>query len=111
MRGRTWIVLGGLVAVAVAVAVAAIVVMYHDRGDLAFSNEGSTEVTVRTGDDEATVSATGGVVFLDYGCSPGDITVEFASGPAVVVPGPVCPEQQIVIRSDGTVELAPAGTS
>jgi hypothetical protein len=107
MRGRTWLVLGGLITVALAATLAT----YNDPGDLAISNESSAEVTVLTGDNEATVPATGGTVLLDYGCTPGDITVKFTSGPAVVVPGPVCPGQQIVVRRDGKVELQPASAN
>lgn len=107
MRGRTWLVSGGLITVALAVTLAT----YNDAGDLSISNESSTEVTVMTGDTKATVPATGGTVLLDYGCTPGDVTVKVASSPAVVVPGPVCPEQQIVIRGDGKVELQPASAN
>ena len=89
-------------------ALAATLATYGDPGDLAISNESSAEVTVLTDDDEAAVPALGGSVVLDYGCTPGDVTVEFASGPAVVVPGPVCPDEQIAVRRDGKVELQPA---
>ena len=75
-------------------------------GDLAFSNEGSEDVTVSTGDREFTVTADGGVILLDFGCSPGGIDVEFPSGDTVVVAGPVCPEEQVLIR-DGRVDLQP----
>jgi hypothetical protein len=76
-------------------------------GDLSVRNESLTDVTVSLGDERAEVTAGGGVAFLDYGCTPGDVTVEFPSGRSVVVPGPVCPEQEIVVR-DGAVELEPA---
>ena len=52
------------------------------------------------------MTAGGGVDFLDYGCTPGDVTVEFPSGLSVVAPGPVCPEQEVVIGDD-TVEVVP----
>ena len=78
-----------------------------DAGDLSFSNEGPENVTVSTGDQEFTVDADGGVQILDSGCSTGDILVDFASGQEVVVAGPVCPDQQIVIR-DGRVDLQPS---
>jgi hypothetical protein len=107
MRGRTWLVVGGLITVTVAATLAT----YSDPGDLAVSNESSAEVTVLTGNDEATVPAWGGSVFLDYGCTPGDVTVEFTSGPAVVVPGPVCPDEQIMVRRDGGVDLQPAAAN
>jgi len=76
-------------------------------GDLSISNDGPADVTVSTGDEELTVSPDGGAAILDYGCTPGDVTVTFASGQEIVLPGPVCPEQQIAI-GDGTAELQPA---
>ncbi|GAA4780997.1 hypothetical protein GCM10025784_31930 [Citricoccus nitrophenolicus] len=76
-------------------------------GDLSILNEGPDGVTVLTGDDEVVLDTGGGVILLDYGCTPGDVTVEFDSGSEVVVPGPVCPEQQIVV-GDGTAMLQPA---
>lgn len=78
-------------------------------GDLAIRNESPADVTVLTGDEELKVSAGGGAALLDHGCTPGDVTVEFASG-QVVVSGPVCPEQQIVVY-DGKVELQPASAN
>ena len=102
MRSRR----GRVVAVVIAGLLGATLTACADAGDLSIVNNSSTDVTVRTGDDEETVTAGGGVVFLDYGCTPGEVTIEFPSGPSVVVPGPVCPEQTIVI-GDGTVELEP----
>lgn len=107
MRGRARHVVGGLVTVALAATLTAC----GDPGDLTISNESPAEVTVLTGDDEAVVPASGGTVFLDYGCTPGDVTVEFASGPAVVVPGPVCPDMEIMIERDGKVELQPVSAN
>ena len=75
-----------------------------DAGDLDITNDGPGDVTVVTGDEELTVDAGGGAALLDYGCTPGDVTVEFATGPDVVLPGPVCPDQRIVV-GDGTVRL------
>lgn len=77
-----------------------------DAGDLSVTNAGDSDVTVLTGDEEVTVPASGGVVLLDYGCTPGDVTVEFPSGGTVVMPGPVCPDQEIVV-GDGTARLTP----
>ena len=107
MRGRIWFVGGGLITVALAAALST----YSEPGDLAFSNESPADVTVLTGEDQDVVPASGGTVFLNYGCTPGDITVEFSSGPAVLVPGPVCPDQQVAVKGDGSVELRPASTS
>ncbi|MET4061014.1 hypothetical protein ABIB35_002572 [Arthrobacter sp. UYP6] len=75
-------------------------------GDLAFSNEGPDEVRVSTGNQDFTVDPDGGVQILGYGCTEGDIRVEFASGQEVVITEQVCPDQQIVIQ-DGTVDLEP----
>jgi hypothetical protein len=93
-----------LVTVALSLTLAAC----GDAGNLSVVNEGTSDVTVVFGDERETVSAGGGVAFLDYGCTPGDVTVELASGRSVVVPGPVCPEQEIVVGDDGTVDVRPA---
>jgi hypothetical protein len=106
MSGRTWLATGGLITVALTAALTAC----SSPGDLSISNESPTDVTVLTGDEEITVSAWGGAALLDYGCTPGDVTVEFTSGQVVVVSGPVCPEQRIVVR-DGKVELQPAAAN
>ena len=79
-------------------------------GDLAIRNESPADVTVLTGDEEDTISGWGGVVMHHHGCTPGDVTVKFTSGQVVVVPGPVCPEQQIVVY-DGKVDLQPASAN
>ena len=106
MGGRRWLVIGGLITV----ALAATLTTCSRPGDLAIRNESPTDVTVLTGDEEVTVSAGGGAAILHYGCTPGDVTVEFTSGQVVVVSGPVCPEQRIVVR-DGKVELQPASAN
>ena len=104
MARRTWLVAGGLVGAGLTMALSGCA----DAGDLTITNDSASEVVVRTGDQEITVSATGGAVILDYGCTPGDVTVEFASGQRTLLPGPVCPDQQIVIRDDtATLEPAP----
>ncbi len=72
-------------------------------GDLEVSNASGADVTVGTGDEESTVDAGGGLVLLDYGCTPGDVTVVRASGAEDVVDGPVCPDQKIVVRDDEVV--------
>jgi len=106
MGGRRWLVIGGLITV----ALAATLTTCSRPGDLAIRNESPTDVTVLTGDEELTISAGGGAAILHYGCTPGDVTVKFTSGQVVVVPGPVCPEQQIVVY-DGKVELLPASAN
>ena len=103
MRNRTWLATSGLIGVAVMVCLTACT----SPGDLSIENNGPTEVTVLIGDERTTVSAGGGTVFLDYGCSPGDVTVEFPAARTVVVSGPVCPDKRIVV-GDGEVELRPA---
>jgi hypothetical protein len=64
-------------------------------------------VTVSTGDEEFAVSAGGAASILGSGCTPGDVIVEFASDQKVVVNGPVCPDEQLVVL-DGKVERRPA---
>ena len=107
MGPRPWLVMGGLITV----ALAATLTTCNRPGDLAIQNRSPADVTVLTGDEEFTVSGWGGVVMLHYGCTPGDVTVKFTSGQVVVVvPGPVCPEQQIVVY-DGKVDLQPASAN
>lgn len=77
-------------------------------GDLTFSNESPSAVTVSTGDEEYAIEGWGGVSVLGSGCSQGDITVGFESGKTVVVDGPVCPDERLVI-GEGTVDLQPNG--
>lgn len=102
MTGAGRRVAAGVVLAGVLVAVAAC----SDPGDLSFVNEGPDDVVVSVDGDEAEVDAGGGVVYLDNGCSRGDVTVTFPSGDEVVLPGPVCPEQEVVI-GDGRADLRP----
>jgi hypothetical protein len=106
MGRRPWLVTGGLITV----ALAATLTTCSRPGDLAIDNRSPTDVTVLTGDEKLTVSGWGGVVMHRYGCTPGDVTVKFTSSQVVVVSGPVCPEQQIVVH-DGKVELQPASAN
>lgn len=77
-----------------------------DPGDLGFVNEGPDDVVVTVDGDESEVSSGGGMLILDNGCTDGDVTVTFPSGEVAVVPGPVCPDQEIVI-GDGEVDVRP----
>lgn len=78
-----------------------------NAGDLTFTNESDVDVLVLIGDEpDITVSGSGGAVLLDYGCTPGDVTVEFPSGTKIVLTGPVCPGQEVVI-GDETAEVRP----
>jgi hypothetical protein len=107
MGGRTRYARAGAVAVAV-VCVGAVLSACDGGGDLEVANDSGGDVVVRTGDEEAEVTADGGVVLLDYGCTPGDVTVVRASGAEEVVDGPVCPDEKIVIHADEVV-LVPVG--
>ncbi|MFD4993292.1 hypothetical protein ACFWH7_20520 [Cellulosimicrobium cellulans] len=102
MGGRTRYARAGAVAVAV-VCVGAVLSACDGGGDLEVANDSGGDVIVRTGDEEAEVTADGGVVFLDYGCTPGDVTVVRGSGAEEVVDGPVCPDEKIVIHADEVV--------
>jgi len=98
MKRRVWIGFTGFALMAMFLTACA------SAGDLSVSNEGPLDVNVSIGDDEITVSPGGGVVILGSGCSQGDVIVEFESGQKVVVDGPICPDEQIVVH-DSTVEL------
>ena len=99
---------GRRVAVGLVLAgVLATVAACSDPGDLSFVNEGPDDVVVSVDGDEAEVDTGGGVLYLDNGCSKGDVTVTFPSGEVAVVPGPVCPDQEVVI-GDGRADVRPA---
>lgn len=107
MTPRTRTTTAGLAALVLLTTVAC-----SDAGDLEIANDGPEDVVVRTGDegvDPVAVTSGGGVAVLDYGCTPGDVTVEFPSAAPVVLPGPVCPDQEIRI-GDGTARLVPVAT-
>lgn len=103
MDERARSIVGGVLTLALMAVLAAC----SGAGDLSVVNESDVDVTVSTGDEEFEVSATGGTVLLDYGCTPGDVTVEFPSGQVVAVAGPVCSDEQLVVH-DGEVALEPA---
>lgn len=77
-----------------------------DPGDLSFANEGPDDVVVTVDGEESEVGSGGGMLILDNGCTDGDVTVAFPSGEVAVVPGPVCPDQEVVI-GDGRADLRP----
>ncbi|GAB3561488.1 hypothetical protein [Spelaeicoccus albus] len=104
-RPRAWLAKSVLIFVALTTMLTAC----GGQGDVTFSNESAKDVTVSTENDEFTVSGYGATVILDSGCIQGDVTVEFASGRRVVVPGPICPEKQVLIQH-GKAELQPAET-
>lgn len=106
MNGGARLATGSLIGVLLAISLTAC----GHRGDLTIINNGLSDVTVLTGDDETSVSASGGTVAHDYGCTPGDVTVKFASGQEIVLPGPVCPDQRIMV-GDGTATLQPVSSS
>ena len=70
---RTARVVAGFLGAVLAVSMVAC----SDPGDLGIVNEGPYAVTVVTGDHEVTVDSDGGAEILNYGCTPGDVTVEF----------------------------------
>ena len=99
-------------AVSVVVAAAATMTACAGRGDLRIENDGSDAVVVSFGDERVEITPDGGAAILGYGCTPGDVTVRFSSGRSLILPGPVCPEQRIVVSDDGAEVLpAPPGRS
>ncbi len=102
MDGRARHARAGFVAV-MTVCAGVLLSACDGGGDLEVANDSRGDVVVRTGDEEAEVTADGGVVLLDYGCTPGDVTVVRASGAEEVVDGPVCPDEKIVVRDDEVV--------
>jgi predicted small lipoprotein YifL len=104
MRSRVRRTAGGVLA---ALVLSATLAGCGDSGDLTFWNGGTEAVTVTTDHDTFDLPPNNGSSLLDNGCNKGDVTVTFASGEAFVIAGPVCPENQVVIR-DGKVTLEAA---
>jgi hypothetical protein len=91
----------------VAVAAVAILTSCGDGGDLTVQNDGDDAVTVEIGEEKLDVPASSAVSLLDNGCSPGDVTARFTSGEAIVLDGPICPPDTIMIRGgDAAVRSA-----
>ncbi|PFG37823.1 hypothetical protein ATL41_2603 [Flavimobilis soli] len=105
MTARSNQVAGG----ALAAAALALLTACSGAGDLSVRNGSDATVKVHVGGglEDSVVEPNGGVVFLGYGCSKGDVTIELAPGRTEAVPGPVCPDEEIVIRRDGTVAVQP----
>lgn len=91
MNARVRLAIGGPVGVVVAMTLTAC----GNQGDLNVENSGPSDVTVLTGDNELNVPASDAISIRDYGCTPGDVTVKFASGQEVLLPGPECPDQRM----------------
>ncbi|WP_024285086.1 hypothetical protein [Cellulomonas sp. KRMCY2] len=91
----------------VAVATVAILTSCSGGDDLTVQNDGDDAVTVEIGEETLDVPASSAVSLLDYGCSPGDVTVRFGSGEMTVLDGPICPPDTIMIRGgEATVRSA-----
>lgn len=91
----TVLLVGGLAVILTACA---------QDGDLLVQNDSDLPVHVDFGDETTEVTPTGGAAMLDYGCSPGDVTIE-VDDTSTIVPGPVCPPDSILIRANGSVTL------
>lgn len=102
-RIRTWPAVSALIFVALTATLSGC----GSQGDVSIKNESQDDVTVSTAEDEFTVTGYGAIVLLGSGCIQGDVTVKFASGRTTVVPGPICPDEQIMIGTD-KVDLRPA---
>jgi predicted small lipoprotein YifL len=103
MNGGSRLAMGSLVGALLVMSMSAC----GHKGTLSIENAGPGEVTVFTGDQQLTVPSSGAIDVLDYGCTLGDVTVKLASGQQVLLHGPVCPDQRILV-SEGTATLAPA---
>jgi hypothetical protein len=49
---------------------------------------------------EGAVPGGGGLVLLGYGCTSGDVTAVLGTGRTVILSGPVCSDQEVVITED-----------
>ncbi|MCI2239218.1 hypothetical protein MO973_10570 [Paenibacillus sp. TRM 82003] len=75
-------------------------------GQIAYSNDASTTVTVQLAEEDLgdVTSGGGGVIHTDD-CLDGPVHVTCEGGGVIELAGPVCPGQQLLIR-DETARLA-----
>ncbi|WP_062298005.1 hypothetical protein [Demequina maris] len=78
-----------------------------DAGGLEITNETDARIEVDVDDDVTYVEANGGVIYLDLGCTDGDVTVTLEDGTVLTVGGPVCPPDRIVVRKGGAELVTP----
>jgi len=99
---------GRAAGLALAVLAVAALSACASKGKLSFENGGPGTVVVELGDQEPSVIDThGGVSYLDYDCTPGDVTIRFEDGSSTVIPGPLCSDKQVFIK-DGAATVKPA---
>ncbi len=90
----------------VLLAAVASVTSCSSAGDLSIVNNSDDAVIVDLGDERFEITADGGAVIHDYGCTAGDIAVHRASGEVVTVGGPICSDQQVIVDGDGVRLIA-----
>ncbi|MDN4476908.1 hypothetical protein QQX09_13700 [Demequina sp. SYSU T00192] len=78
-----------------------------DAGGLEITNETDARIEVNVDDDVTYVEANGGIIYLDLGCTDGDVTVTLEDGTVLTVRGPVCPPDRIVVRNSGAELVTP----
>lgn len=70
-------------------------------------NNGTQEVEVFLGDETVTVPESGAVEIMEYECTPGDVTVTIPDVAPIVLPGPICNDEEIIVWNEGAT-TAPA---
>ncbi|WP_062312484.1 hypothetical protein [Demequina rhizosphaerae] len=78
-----------------------------DAGGLEITNETDARIEVNVDDDVTYVEANGGIIYLDLGCTDGDVVVTLEDGTVLTVGGPVCPPDRIVVRKGGAELVTP----
>ena len=98
---------GQAAGLALAVLAVAALSACGSKGNLSFENGGPGTVVVDLGDQEpSAIDANGGVSYLDYDCTPGDVTIRFEDGSSTVLPGPICSDKRVFIK-DGAATIKP----
>ncbi len=78
-------------------------------GQIAWSNDASTTVTLQLGEDDLGDVASGDVIYTDD-CLCGPIRVPYDGGDATELAGPACPGQQLLIDDGEARPVQLAGT-
>ncbi|SEJ25179.1 hypothetical protein [Demequina mangrovi] len=79
-----------------------------DAGGLEIMNETDAGIEVNVDGIVDMVEPYGGVIYLDHGCTEGDVTITLADGTNLSVVGPVCPPDRIVVRDGAAALVTPA---
>lgn len=70
-----------------------------ESGHISVTNDGSSEVTVSSGNTKFTVTGGDQAEIAGSDCTAGDVAIRFSDGQTTDLKGPICSDHKIVIRN------------